>query len=239
MKKSLVWALVGLALSVSTFTASAADVYRGTPGYNWTGFYLGGNVGYGKSDFKESYRDPFTSRDYAVNSKGTVFGIQAMYLHEFDNKVVLGAATDLNLGGGSGGRTLDNCPGCFPVTSITNEVYKRQSSGNTRMVLGYDMGKFMPYVTGGVAYASFKGSATTTLAVGGVPISSYNTTNTMPGVGYTLGAGAMYRINPSWTLEAKYLWTDYRLMKVSDSFPSTVTDKVSSQTLTIGLNYKF
>ena len=206
--------------------------------YNWSGFYAGVNLGYDGSTFSQSFNDPFTSISTSIGAKGFTYGVEAKYLYEFGNKLVLGAATDFNFGGGSGSQSVDNCPGCAGFSSVTANEFKKQWWGTTRAVLGYDLGAFMPYVTGGIAYASIKGTSVTNSTGGGMS-SSFSAESTLKGAGYVIGTGINYRISPSWVASLEYLHMKYSFISQSDSSPSQLTSDLTDNVVRAGLHYHF
>src|SRR5262245_58740081 len=83
-------ALVVLGLAA---TGASADVYRARPGYvvqpiaNWTGFYIGGNVGGAWSDVEWSDIS-LTGERLNNNASGFIGGGQIGYNHQFGNLVL-------------------------------------------------------------------------------------------------------------------------------------------------------
>ncbi|WP_264213591.1 outer membrane protein [Leisingera thetidis] len=101
-----------------------APVVVSNDGGDWTGFYLGGQVGQLDADASNG-----TSGD------DTAYGIHGGYNHDFGRFVLGGEldydTTDLSLGGGA---TID-------------------SVARAKVKAGYDFGNVLAYVTGGVAEA--------------------------------------------------------------------------------------
>jgi outer membrane immunogenic protein len=56
----------------------------------WTGFYFGGNVGYGWSqkEFIDNFSAPFGADDGSVTAKGVVGGLQGGYNYQIDSFLV-------------------------------------------------------------------------------------------------------------------------------------------------------
>ncbi len=100
-----------------------APVMMGT---DWTGFYAGGQVGYGQLD-----SDAITDSD---DPSGAIFGVHAGYNYDFGS-IVLGGEVDID------GTTIE---ADTPETEV-------ESIARAKVRLGYDAGLFMPYVTAGVA----------------------------------------------------------------------------------------
>jgi outer membrane immunogenic protein len=100
-------------LPARTYTKAPAYV---DPGYNWTGFYLGGNVGYswGRSDTTSSFLDAtsgavLNSASSKFNLDGVIGGGQLGYNWQNSNWV-FGLEADIQ-GSGEKGSTSNSCPG--------------------------------------------------------------------------------------------------------------------------------
>jgi opacity protein-like surface antigen len=95
-------------------------------GTDWTGFYAGGQIGYGQLD-SDAITDP-------SDPSGAIYGVHAGYNYDLGS-IVLGGELD------------------FDGTSIETDVpaTEVESIARAKLRLGYDAGLFMPYVTAGVA----------------------------------------------------------------------------------------
>ena len=93
---------------------------------DWTGFYAGGQLGFGRldSDAIEDDDDP----------TGLLYGVHAGYNYDFGN-IVLGGELDFDLTN-------------IEIDTPASEV---DSVARAKAKLGYDAGAFMPYLTAGVA----------------------------------------------------------------------------------------
>lgn len=100
---------------------------------DWTGFYAGGQLGYGriKSDSIADADDP----------DGAIYGVHAGYNYDFGS-IVLGGELD------------------YDATNISAEdpAFDVDSVARAKLKLGYDAGQFMPYVTAGVARLQTSGA---------------------------------------------------------------------------------
>ena len=101
--------------------AMAAPVY--STGTDWTGFYVGGSLGYAEGSEDDST---------VFEDDGATYGIHAGYDYDFGN-FVLGA--ELELSG-------------FDVSDGGNDI---DSVSRAKLRAGYDAGAFLPYLTVGVA----------------------------------------------------------------------------------------
>jgi outer membrane immunogenic protein len=144
----------------------------------WDGLYIGGNVGFGSTDFTASANVFGGSVADSVTGSGVVGGVQLGYNKQFGT-FVLGVETD------------------FDGTSISNTTKgvdtKLPWFGTTRVRTGFLLTPaWLVYGTGGVAY-------------GHAEISEPGASTTVPGVGWAAGAGLQYALTPQWSIGAEYL----------------------------------
>jgi outer membrane immunogenic protein len=217
MKKILLASAGILALGIAS--ASAADIQRRqampekapvyvAQGYNWTGPYVGlyGGYGWGHSDFSA----PFVG---STNLSGGLVGGTLGYNWQV-GQTVIGLETDL---GWSGIRGSASCGAGFNCETRNNWL------GTTRVRLGYAADRFMPYVTGGVAYGGVKTS------VAGIGSSSDTK------AGWTLGGGVEAAIAGPWTAKLEYLYVD---LGHADSMLGSQAN-FHTNIVRAGLNYRF
>ena len=85
-----------LGSAVQAADTQAVRTASDRPNYNWTGFYLGGHVGYGRAFGDVSVRDPI-----AMNSSpslGSLFGgLQFGYNYVLPSRVMIGIETDFSM----------------------------------------------------------------------------------------------------------------------------------------------
>jgi outer membrane immunogenic protein len=191
--------------------ASAADmpVYLKAPPpvWSWTGFYLGGNVGYswGKSDTSVSFFDSVTGALVGQDSKtfslnGVIGGGQIGYNWQ-TGKWVWGLETDIQASGQKGSADFVCASGCGPgpVTETLNQ--KLDWFGTVRGRLGFTVTPtVLLYGTGGLAYGDIKTDGTISDPV------TFNTSTVK--TGWTAGAGIEARISGNWTAKLEYLYMD-------------------------------
>jgi outer membrane immunogenic protein len=129
-------AILGAALAALIFTlpASAADApikgpyYKAEPVFNWTGFYVGGHVGYGWGEASV----PAAGVTFDID--GFLGGAQLGYNWQFNRNWVFGIETDISASDiGVGGFNVD-------------------WFGTTRLRLGYTWDRVLLYATGGLSY---------------------------------------------------------------------------------------
>lgn len=193
MKKVLLAASI---VALSTSLASAADLaarpYTKAPPivapiYNWTGFYIGGQVGGAWSDY--SWDRVSLTGEPVAHSKSSVTGGGHLGYNWQYNQFVLGVEAEFN------GTNLNATSVSVPAPLVTYGS-KIEWYGTVVGRLGYAWDSFMVYATGGVAFADIK-----TTGVNGITDSFENSgTRT----GWTAGAGVAYQIAPNWIAGVDY-----------------------------------
>jgi outer membrane immunogenic protein len=210
MKRIVLAALCATAL---VSTADAADLaarapmYTKAPAaqvYDWTGFYIGGNVGYAHNHMSAS-DETLTQGGVATqpavggSSDGNGFtgGGQIGYNYQL-GQTVLGVEGDFNYIGAKDSTTFNPAGGPISETS----TFKSDWFATIRGRVGYTFGAFMPYLTGGVAFMHT--TANVTLSAAGVPL-GFNASDDHVAVGYAVGAGLEYAIDKNWSIRGEYL----------------------------------
>ena len=239
----------GLLCAASIFAfahgASAADMPIKAPayqapvaGYNWSGFYVGGNFGYGwgaNSDPGVSVIDatglglgafaaaggfPIT----AVNPNGIIGGGQAGYNWQ-TNAFVFGLVADFQGADMKRDSTFVASPPGF-VTGTTNVDRKLDWFGTVRGKLGWAVDNVLLYATGGLAYGHVKDSLTFSGSPTGI---SGAGSNSETRAGWTAGAGLAYGWG-QWSVGVEYLCMDLGSSDTTMTFagyPGAATDSVT------------
>jgi outer membrane immunogenic protein len=211
--------LAEAALAADMGPAPAA-VYLKAPiaPWSWTGFYVGGNVGYswGSSDTTVSFIDStgvlLGSGANSFSLDGVIGGGQIGYNWQAGSWV-WGLETDLQASGQSGSASFVCAAGCGsgPVTETLDQ--KLDWFGTLRGRLGFTVTPtVLLYGTGGLAYGDIQTdgviSDPTTFSISTIK------------AGWTVGAGVEARITGNWTAKLEYLYMD--LGNVSDSVGTSI-----------------
>lgn len=221
MKHSVLASLGFLAIAATAGPVMAADLpVRPTvkapvyvpQAYNWSGFYLGINGGYGFGT--SSWTD---TNSFKLN--GGLVGGTAGYNWQV-GQAVFGLEGDGDWSGIKGSTTT----GC-PAGCETRNDWLATFRGR----LGYAADRFLPYVTGGLAVGDIK--ATTP----GFP--GIDTTRT----GWTVGGGVEFAIAGPWTAKVEYLYVDLGSANCGFSCGAFTPDNVDLKTNIVrgAINYKF
>jgi outer membrane immunogenic protein len=235
MLKKLIFA--GAALGLSAFPGFAADLpmapaYVPPPVYDWTGFYIGGNAGWGWSTSKSSEILPgtgafpvgtvFTPRD----GSGWVGGFQVGYNWQVAPNFVFGfegewSWTDIH----GTSVTVSTVPRFAGFTSISTSKLTDFALGTAR--IGYAMNNFLFYGKGGVAWGQSSGSSIANNANGTL---FETTTFGANGFGWVGGVGVEWGFAPGWS--AKIEWDHIAF----DSRPILIVGTVNNSNVSAGSN---
>ena len=243
-------------LPARTYTKAPVMV---DPGFNWSGFYVGGNVGYswGRASNTETLSDLGTGAALFTNTSrndvnGVIGGAQVGYNWQSSNWL-FGLEADIQGSGEKGSSTIV-CVGCGdgPSNITSNLTQKLDWFGTVRGRAGVLVTPaVLLYATGGLAYGEVETGGTITGPTLAVPLA----TVALPGasstrVGWTAGAGVEGRISGNWTAKLEYLYMDLGTVDagpttttivntlrrpVAVSYSSHFTDNI----LRVGLNYHF
>jgi outer membrane immunogenic protein len=220
---------------ISTMSAQAADLgnrpnppstFTAPPEspFSWTGFYFGVNGGYASG--QSSWSDPLVGVDSGnFKASGALVGGQLGYNWQA-GPVVLGIETDadwLNIKGSTAG------PGGVCLADGGGLCQTQQSwVGTTRARAGYAFGRWLPYVTGGVAY-------------GNIDAVQPTGTTTSINVGWTAGGGLEVALDRNWSVKIEYLHIDLGSPTFlgSASGTSTLAVPVANDLVRAGINLRF
>ena len=215
--------------------------YVTPPPANWTGLYLGGNIGSGYARDRSSLISTTApiNETFTLSPEGIIGGAQVGYNWQASNWV-FGVETDIQ------GSTQRDNKACVLTCSAVAAAYdaKLPWFGTVRGRLGYSVGSTLFYATGGFAYGNIKTNinfsnvGTTTLV---------NISGTKGG--WTAGAGIetpftlLGLLGPNWTAKSEYLYVDLGSV-TSSPFVIGVTTLVASTSvkehvMRTGINYHF
>jgi high affinity Mn2+ porin len=195
--------------------------------YDWTGFYIGGHVGYGGGSLGPG-TNPLPEQGVGLphSVTGLIGGYQAGYSRQFSNHVVLGVEADASFTSPVDALALARAPAPFNATI--------DYVGTLRGRAGYAFGAVMPYVTGGFAWGH--SSVDVTNAAGKV-FATPGQTQT----GWTAGAGIEFAVSGNWSAKVEYDYIDLSRRNYDLSglgLPNIGVDP-KIQLIQLGLNYRF
>jgi outer membrane immunogenic protein len=210
-------ALVSVAVACGTPAAFAADLgiapaVRAPAGFSWTGFYVGGQIGYGwqsgahnRTVWFPATPDTSSGTGAIYNANGVVGGVHAGWNYQV-NSIVLGIETDLELSGISASQSplTPYAMGVTPVVGVTQPGTARSQAkwlGSLRARAGFAVAPtVLLYATGGLAYGGLEDT---------VDITGFGTLRTSrTAVGWTAGIGAEWAFAQNWTARLEYRHID-------------------------------
>ncbi len=220
----LLLTMSGYALAADAVVVESPPEVSVVPAFNWTGGYIGGQVGYlwGEGD---ASGDAFGTAE--IEPDGWLGGIYVGYNYQFTNNVVLGVDADFAWTGADD----DGSPivlGGAEVASLDTEL---EWEGAVRARLGYAVDRFLPYVAGGVAFGRLHGEGFDLL---GTSLGDADETNT----GWTLGVGLEYAFTDNVVARAEYRYTDFGDFDVNFEGSEFTTD-LTTNDVRLGLAWKF
>ena len=245
-------------------SAMAADLPRKAPVYtppppifSWTGFYIGGNVGWGSlRDNGETFCiNPFgvlngpgcsaqTATGDQIRGDGFIGGVQAGYNWQINNWV-LGVEADFQGADIKGSvaapiSLVGPVPGL--VVAIENANEKLEWFGTVRGRLGIVFDRVLIYGTGGFAYGHVKVDQNSVPVPGPGPFlfpSSASVTKT----GWTAGGGVEWAFSGKWSAKIEGLYYDLGSITSAGSavngFMVGKNFDVRGGIARVGVNYRF
>ncbi|MCX5572197.1 outer membrane protein [Kaistia nematophila] len=225
---------VGLTGAVQAADLSTPDepVPPPAPAFSWTGVYIGAHGGYAWSDFTSEPTDAYGG----VKPDGWFGGAQGGFNYQFSNNIVLGIEADASFGDQKDGiSTLlgDPTENAFALDYST----KIESFGTVRARAGYAFDRFLPYVTGGLAWANAELDFHQQITADGNVVVDNSASDKQTFTGWALGAGLEYAVTNHVTAKVEYLYAD--LGSKDFDLGTPVRADLTTQTIKFGLNYKF
>jgi outer membrane immunogenic protein len=228
MKKVLLSAAAFIAFAAPALAADLpARPYTKAPAYtvpeavyNWTGFYIGGNIG-----------GAFAGNNSLEGNGGRFMGgVQGGFDYQFASNWVIGAEAQYDWLANSNRNNVLFPVGGTVITANSNQL------GSVTGRLGYTWGPTLLYAKGGYAWRDGNNLGVT---VAGVPAGF--TTNGGHKDGYTVGAGLEYMFAPNWSAKAEYQYYDFGKTTFSAG-PADIAGRSfrnDEHTVKIGVNYRF
>jgi high affinity Mn2+ porin len=224
-----VFAGLGLCMMALADPAAAADLPLKAPAlraiFDWTGFYVGAHVGYGRGASEAVLTDPTVTAGPGIAS-GMIGGVQAGYNHRFQSGLLLGIEGDFT----------------FPNYIISNSVVSLLASprstvtegldyvGTVRGRVGYAAGSWLFYATGGLAIAGER--------FVNQPAIGNDEKIIRDRLGWAAGGGIEYGFAPDWSVKLEYLYSRFEDANVRFPSGTQYGSTLDFQSLRIGLNRK-
>ena len=244
MKKLLLAGVAAIAFGVSAHAADlparmATKAAAYAAPYNWNGFYVGANVGWGWGAHDS---DAFTDAGAFVSSVSTtrdgfIGGGQIGYNYMITPNILLGLEVDLSAADIKASSTSTTATG----TSSTDSKDNWFSTARGRV--GYAFNNWLVYGTGGFAWTH--DSSTRTVLASTVPaLVGQSSTSSGTLNGWTVGAGVEYGFTQHWIGRLEYLHMDFgsytdHFVYVPATGNRTNNEKLRTDIVRVALSYKF
>ncbi|WP_426407621.1 carbohydrate porin [Bradyrhizobium ganzhouense] len=192
--------------------------------YDWSGFYVGGQVGYGGGSLGPGTNPvPEQAVFFPHSLTGMIGGFQAGYNLQLPNRAVLGVESDVWFTGPVDLPKLDSAP--FNTTL--------EYTATARGRIGYAFGTLLPYVTGGLAWGHTRVNIN---ADDGSRLSS----RLLPHAGWTAGIGVEMAVGGNWTTKIEYDYIELarRTYGLGDAMLPDLNVDPRIHAIKVGLNYK-
>lgn len=253
MKKLGLIAVASL-LSTGTYAADFApivDTIDYAPiVYDWSGFYIGVNAGYGGGTFEHPFEitDGVDTIDGSIDvtAGGFLGGVQAGFNYQLDSNFLIGIEADIQGSTIDGRVSLEVTDGTGVILN-PGETFEADAGtrldwfGTLRGRVGFVQDQFVLYATGGLAY----GSATSSIFAGvsGGPTLIDESETTDGRIGWTVGAGLEYALMENITFKTEYLYTDLGTENLISAdlgqATATLDSTVAFHAVRAGLNFQF
>jgi outer membrane immunogenic protein len=269
MKKLLMTAAVAVLTATGAQAADlAARPYTKAPPvvaavYDWTGFYVGANVGYGWGNSHTNLTsDPElvspgfitllgSANAAATNPAGVIGGGQIGYNWQ-QGQWLAGLETDFS---GTNIRSTNDFSGPVGVTRFVHTEERLDWLATLRGRIGVlATPQLLLYATGGLAVGQVKtNSSLTTTVANNIPACiaaniglCMGSSDTATKVGWTVGGGAEWALWSNWSVKAEYLYVDLGRSnstgfdtRFAPPLPLFASTKDDFHIARVGVNYRF
>ena len=236
MKKHIVAAACVVMSSASAFAADlparVQPVAPVMPAFSWTGFYLGGELGWIRTNPEYTagvllLGTPFIVSPAVSNKNGLSYGALAGYNYQTGN-LVLGVEGDFQ------GWTV----GKIRYTAVTGDFLTVHSKwgGSIRGRLGFAADRALFYLAGGAAFVSNETSIPTT----GISFGGDGTR-----LGWTVGGGIDYAFTNNWFTGIEYRYSQFEARTFTYPIPILgvsgvgFKQELSNNQVSARIGYKF
>jgi outer membrane immunogenic protein len=222
--------------SAGLVTAAAAPSTAQSPDARWKGLYFGVHGGFLSAE-TGTLLTTLSMPSPSQVLEGPMGGAQLGYNWQVGGLVV-GLEVDSSFGMIASAVDLD--AGLKADATLT-------AMGSARARLGYSFGNFMPYVTGGLAWAVLEQGNTCTPT--GTPSSycdpgwGFDVRSKQLFIGWVAGGGAEFAINGNWSVKAEGLVGSFNTQDFVGAYGGkTFTSPIDlnmSYSAKVGINYRF
>lgn len=207
--------------------------------YNWNGFYIGANFGYGWNDIstdstKQSGGDLVSS---SSNRNGVFGGGQLGYNWQFDPNWLIGIEADIDAADITGTHDV-----CSDASHCSHSDGKNDWFGTLRARVGFVQNNWLFFATGGAVW--LHGSTTRTITANPTPsFVGLAASTSGTDAGWTVGGGVDWGIAPNWSVNLEYRYMDVKTSRDLIYSASTLNRHNESDekinTVRVSIDYHF
>jgi len=249
MKRTIILSIAVALMSSAAYSADLLTIDEpavyAPAAYDWNGFYVGVNAGYGGGLFEHPFEvtggGDTLPGTIDVTAGGFVYGVQAGFNAQMDN-ILFGIEADVQ------GSTVDGRVSLSiddPDDLIGGFESLDADAGTSldwfatlRPRIGLVNDRFVVYATGGLAYGQTTSSIN--VSINGNPFLDPSITNDR--FGWTVGAGLEYALADNITFKTEYLYTDLgseEILNLDFGPTFTMDSAVAFHTVRAGVNFQF
>ena len=200
--------------------------------FSWTGFYIGGHLGYGWGSSSTSNLPGIGNGDgfdgnadgFAVQPYGWLAGVSVGYNWQYDH-FIFGLEADLGYLGADD--TQENAGG-FAIVEYGGY-------GTLTGRIGYADDRWLFYAKGGLALANIENTAGA-FTGGDIDPSDFTSVDETR-AGWTLGVGVEYAFQRDLSMKIEYLYMDFGADRSSNFDGDRFEHENDIHTIKVGLNY--
>ncbi len=232
-------------LAATTTLAGAADLpsphtplipifQPSTAPFNWSGLYLGAQIGY---EFGNDQRNGVATATGAPlfsntsSPKSVSFGGDMGINYVVPSFAIFGGHAFMGVEGDVAGTTSGKA---YALTPLVTGNYREQIQGSGRGRLGVAYDRILAYATAGAAFGSLRNIYTSR------GLTDYFAKG---GVGYTVGGGVEYALATRWSVRLEYRYTDFgtstQRLAATTAGATTVRHKDDDSRVMAGVTYHF
>jgi outer membrane immunogenic protein len=218
-----------MAIPPSPPESNPGPIFYVPPAFSWTGFYVGGNVGWDWTNITDAVTTTSGAAGSLSGNVGSVLGGgQIGYNWQVIQPVVIGLEADLQAAQATNGsRSVNGVVGSTTITGLATTPY----FGTVRGRVGYAYGMLLFYGTAGAAYgdARLRG----VLSPGGIFSTSANFWSWTAGAGVEAALGGPYSVK----LEYLFIGSPSSWPLIPGETGQTVS--LGTSLIRAGVNYRF
>jgi outer membrane immunogenic protein len=191
--------------------------------FSWTGFYLGGNLGYAWGDTETVGDFDGLGDGFVIHPSGWTVGLQGGFNWQVGANVVAGFEVDLGI--------LDASDDQSNGATFIETEYGAYGTFTGR--LGWAQDRWLFYLKGGLAIADIDNTA------GAVADPASVTREDDVRMGWALGGGAEYAFHPNWSMKIEYMYMDFGEDLSTAPAGDVYQHENEISAIRVGVNYRF